>query len=56
MTLCPVREPAESQISNPELAKEYPLTLITGGKIRQFYHSEWRQIDSVRKMHPDPLV
>ncbi len=50
------REPTETQVANPELAKEYPLTLITGGRVREFYHSEWRQIDSVRKRHPDPLL
>lgn len=50
------REPPESHISKPELAKEYPLSLITGGRVREFYHSEWHQIDSVRKRHPDPLV
>lgn len=49
-------EPTETRISQAELAKEYPLTLITGGRVREFYHSEWRQIDSVRKRHPDPLV
>ncbi len=50
------QEPAETLISDPELAKEYPLILITGGRVREFYHSEWRQIDSVRKLRPDPIV
>jgi thiosulfate reductase/polysulfide reductase chain A len=50
------REPAESPISKPELAKEYPLTLMTGRRNREYYHSEWRQIDSVRKLHPNPLL
>ncbi len=49
-------EPAESPVSNPELAKEFPLMLITGGRHLPFYHSEHRQIDSLRKMHPNPLV
>ena len=49
-------EPAESPVSTPELAREYPFILITGGKIRPFYHSEFRQIRSARKKHPDPLV
>jgi anaerobic selenocysteine-containing dehydrogenase len=49
-------EPPETQQSNPGLAKEYPLTLITGGRFRPMFHSEWRQIDSIRKEHPDPLV
>ena len=50
------REPPESPISTPQLAKEYPLVLTTGGKIPVFFHSEHRQISRLRKMHPDPLV
>ncbi|MFC2017783.1 molybdopterin-dependent oxidoreductase [Chloroflexota bacterium] len=50
------REPPETEISKPELAAEYPYNLITGGRVREFYHSEWHQIDSVRKRHPNPLV
>jgi thiosulfate reductase / polysulfide reductase chain A len=50
------KEPAETGRSDPELAKEYPLGLITGGRVREYFHSEWRQIPSVRKLHPDPLV
>jgi len=54
--LPPYQEPAETPLSAPELAKEYPLMLITGGRTRGFYHSEWRQIESVRKQHPHPLL
>ncbi|MEM3697206.1 MAG: molybdopterin-dependent oxidoreductase [Candidatus Bathyarchaeia archaeon] len=49
-------EPSESPISNPELAEKFPYTLITGGRTRQFFHSEWRNVQSVRKLHPYPLV
>lgn len=49
-------EPFETPLSNPELAKEYPLMLITGGRFQPMYHSEHRQIESLRKKHPDPLV
>jgi anaerobic selenocysteine-containing dehydrogenase len=49
-------EPAESPFSAPDLAKEYPLVLATGGRIKHFYHSEFRQIKSKRKLHPDPLL
>ena len=49
-------EPPETPVSDPEVAKKYPFTLITGARIRNFYHSEWRQIDSIRKTHPDPLL
>ncbi len=43
-------------VTKPELAKEFPLHLITGGRFLPMYHSEQRQIDSVRKIHPHPLV
>ena len=49
-------EPPESPISNPELAKKYPLILITGGRFLPMYHSEHRQIDSLRRQHPDPIA
>ncbi len=50
------REPSETPYSQPELAKTYPLILITGGRHRPFYHSEHRQIESLRRRHPFPLV
>jgi anaerobic selenocysteine-containing dehydrogenase len=50
------QEPPESPISTPDLFKEYPLILITGARIRPFLHSQFRQISSTRKMHPDPLM
>jgi thiosulfate reductase/polysulfide reductase chain A len=49
-------ETRENPISNPELAKEYPLMLSTGGRVRVYFHSEHRQIDSIRRRHPHPLV
>jgi anaerobic selenocysteine-containing dehydrogenase len=50
------REPSESPVSQPQLLKEYPLILITGKRHMPFYHSEFRQIDSLRHRHPDPIV
>ena len=49
-------EPPESLLGAPELAKEYPYTLITGRRIPCYYHAEWRQVESVRKHHPHPIV
>ena len=49
-------EPPESPYSTPELAKEYPLILITGGRILPYYHSEHRQIESMRKRYPEPIM
>jgi anaerobic selenocysteine-containing dehydrogenase len=50
------REPPLSPVSTPGLAKEFPLILISGTKIRNFFHSELRQIESLRQGNPDPLV
>jgi thiosulfate reductase/polysulfide reductase chain A len=49
-------EPAETALSNPDLANRYPLMLTTGGRVRQYFHSEWRQVESVRKYRPDPTI
>ena len=50
------REPACTPVSAPELAREYPLILIGGVKGRYFFHSEFRQIPSLRKRQPEPQV
>jgi anaerobic selenocysteine-containing dehydrogenase len=50
------KEPPESPISTPELYKEYPLILFTGSRHLEYFHSEGRQIPSLRKRVPDPLV
>jgi anaerobic selenocysteine-containing dehydrogenase len=49
-------EPPESPVSTPEIAKEYPLVLTTGAKTNAFFHSEHRQIPSLRRLNPDPLT
>jgi anaerobic selenocysteine-containing dehydrogenase len=49
-------EPPESPFSQPELAQKYPLILITGGRLQHFFNSEHRQISSLRRHHPDPIV
>ncbi len=47
-------EPPESPVSTPELVKDYPFILTTGARQRQFFHSEFRQIRSLRKLNPRP--
>jgi len=49
-------EPPESPNSTRELVEEYPLILITGTRFQPMYHSEHRQIDSLRKQHPQPVM
>lgn len=50
------KESFENLRSAPEIAKEYPLMLITGGRFIPMFHSEHRQVDSMRRQHPHPLV
>jgi anaerobic selenocysteine-containing dehydrogenase len=49
-------EPQYSPYSTPELAKEYPLILTTGARSWAYFHSEQRQIRTLREIHPDPIV
>lgn len=50
------KEPPESPSSAPEAAKEFPHILITGARRLEFFHSEHRQIKSLRRLRPDPHV
>jgi len=50
------REPQLSPVSSPQIAKQYPLILTTGARNNPFFHSEGRQLASLRRMNPDPLV
>jgi anaerobic selenocysteine-containing dehydrogenase len=49
------REIPETPLSAPELSREYPL-ILTSWKIEEFRHSGDRQIESLRKRHPEPVV
>jgi len=50
------KEPPWSPVSTPELAKEYPLILISGRRVRTFFHTQHRQLDKLRRRYPDPLL
>ncbi|MCP3923181.1 MAG: molybdopterin-dependent oxidoreductase [Desulfobacterales bacterium] len=50
------REPPDSPISSPDNYKEYPLILSTGNKNLYYFHSEGRQIKSLRDKVPSPYV
>jgi len=45
----------ESPGSDPELARTYPL-IFTSAKDPNYFHSAYRNIPSLRKLSPDPLV
>ncbi|HEY4737028.1 MAG TPA: molybdopterin-dependent oxidoreductase, partial [Xanthobacteraceae bacterium] len=49
-------EPPESPISSPDVARDYPLVLTTGGRISFFFNSEHRQIANLRKARRYPLA
>jgi thiosulfate reductase/polysulfide reductase chain A len=49
-------EPPESPVSTPDVAKDYPLVLTTGGRISVFFNSEHRQLPLCRNAHPEPLA
>lgn len=49
-------EGPESPVSRPDLAKEYPIILTTGKRQQQYFISNNRQIGSLRKAAPFPLV
>ena len=49
-------EPPQSPISTPELMEEYPLVLTSGGRSWEFFHSENRQMPTMRELHPEPQV
>ncbi len=49
-------EPHESPVSTPNLYEEYPLVLTSGRRMYEFFHSEHRNMPTLRASHPDPLV
>jgi anaerobic selenocysteine-containing dehydrogenase len=49
-------EPDQSPISTPELAKEFPLTLFVGLMEEEYFHSNLRQVDALRKRNPFPIT
>jgi anaerobic selenocysteine-containing dehydrogenase len=49
-------EPVESPVATPDLAKDYPLILITGVKVLPYTHSQYHNLPSMRKMVPEPYV
>ncbi len=50
------KEIPESPVSRPDLLREYPLILTTGSRTQPFFISNNRQIKSLRRLHPFPLV
>lgn len=49
-------EPKDSPVSTPEKLAEYPFIATSGGRSYEFFHSEHRQLETMREFHPWPLV
>jgi thiosulfate reductase / polysulfide reductase chain A len=49
-------EPPESPIRTPEVYEKFPFILITGAKQPMYMHSQSRQLESIRRLAPEPLL
>ncbi len=49
-------EPAESPVSTPELAQDYPLILNAGRRVSVYSHSRHRSLPSLRAKEPKPIA
>lgn len=50
------REPAESPVSTPELLRDYPLVLTSGGRQKFFTHSQQHNVAAMLAHDPFPRV
>jgi anaerobic selenocysteine-containing dehydrogenase len=50
------RESFESPVSRPELVGKYPLILTTGPRTVAYLHSEFRNLPTLRRLVPEPLI
>ncbi len=49
-------EPPESPVSTPDVYKDFPLILNTGAKQPMFWHSQGRQLKSLRSLNTEPIA
>ncbi|MCG6553548.1 MAG: molybdopterin-dependent oxidoreductase [Candidatus Magnetominusculus sp. LBB02] len=47
-------EPPEGPIASIELSAQLPYVLITGARNKEYFHSEQRQVASLRRLRPHP--
>jgi len=50
------KEPTQSPVRAPELAKEFPFILVTGARIPEYTHWQMKSILSLRSMAPNPVA
>ena len=49
-------EPAESPVSRSDLVEVYPLIFVSGLRTLPYLHSEYRNLPSLRRLVPEPLI
>jgi len=50
------REPYWSPVSTPGVAEDYPLVLTSGGRSKNYTHSQGRQLETLRSREPKPRL
>ncbi|MDC7788798.1 molybdopterin-dependent oxidoreductase [Rhodoplanes sp. TEM] len=50
------REPMQSPVSTPELARDFPLILTTGSRLPMYIHGRTFRVPWLRRLHPDPTL
>jgi formate dehydrogenase (coenzyme F420) alpha subunit len=50
------KEPTRSPVSTPDLAKDYPLIMVTGARIREYIHTQLRNVPAVHCLSPEPVA
>ncbi|MCL2669590.1 MAG: molybdopterin-dependent oxidoreductase, partial [Syntrophaceae bacterium] len=50
------REPGQSPVSTPEVAKVFPLILTTGARVPMYCHSRTFRVPWLRRFRPDPAA
>ncbi|MDG1996864.1 MAG: molybdopterin-dependent oxidoreductase [Emcibacteraceae bacterium] len=50
------KEPYWSPISTPEIAAKYPFILTTGGRSKNYQHSQGRKLEILRAIEPYPVM
>lgn len=48
--------PTYTELQELSISDEYPYILITGGRHVVYFHSEGRNIQSLRRIRPDPII
>lgn len=50
------REPPESPVSTPDIAKEYPVIATSGARLLEYLASSLRNVPRLRQKYPEPVV